>query len=396
MICNELKKIFRPGRILIVILVMLITLLISTAYKPLYSPYFSWFDFHAAFARELQANGFDSYTDDAEEWMRQELDEIYEEYEKFFREDPLFYENGIVTYEDFANLEDTGELASEMGSRVFQKFDSVRDRLNPEWKREIIEGMLAIGEQLKNKDITMFTQNYNLTPSEKNEIEKIVGSGKWRSLLPEGVVYNTNIYWQSVLYGMILCVFILIAPYMTTENVQKVRTLQYVTKTGRKVLNTQLIASIAAALIYYVIAAAVFMLVFTINHHYEDFAHMGIFSLTYEAYRLTMPYGIYLIIILMLCLASVLVAAMVAFAVSLTSMDYISCFLKAIPAAAAVCLIHSTFMFNGNVFSVISVYNQMLFHIKGIELILSAIALTVWALLLKWLKAHAAARDLLI
>ena len=382
MLLRELKKIYRLPQVLIIALLMFIIFHLSGSAVRIRSGYYSWFDHEAAFTRELQEAGFSEFDDDAEIWMRKKLQEIYGQYEAYFAEDPLFYENGIVTWQDFEEWDIPEEILDEALDNLNHQFNPVYTELTVSWRRQIIERMLECADVFKNSAVSVFEKNYYMTNSERRDLKRVVRDNSWRSLLPEGTVYNTNLFWRLILCGMIVSVFILICPYLTSENVQKMRSLQYVTKTGRKLLRHQLLAVITASLILYLIWTVVFLGVFTLDHHYESFFNMRIISLTFDMFRFNMTYFMYLVIILLLCSAAVLIAAAISFVISCTSMNYISMFLKMIVGCGAVCLLHSTLLFEGDVFSWTNWYNR-LFHLRGIEIIITIGSLLIWALILR-------------
>ena len=392
MIVRELKRIVRPWQTAVLLLLLVVTFMM---YMPFDSGRnYSWYDYEAAFARELQKKGFDSFTEDAEVWMRQELEQIRAQYEAYFAEDPLFFENGIVTWDDFDQWEIPEEMISEVIDHLDRRFNPVLNELTVSWKRQIIERMLSCAEIFESGDISVFVKNYGLTVSEQKDLEKILSEERWRSLLPDGTVYNTNQYWKAILYGLILSVFFLITPYLTSENVQKMRSLQYSSKTGRKILVCQFFAALLASVILFLVWAGIFLILFETEHHYSSFFNMGIFGLNYDVSRFTMSYFTYLTVILFLCFAAVMTAMSVSCMIAYTSTNYISMFLKMILGAGAVCMVHSTWMFEGEVFSMANLYNR-LFHVKGIEIILTVCVLILCGFIIIRLILRCEKEDLL-
>lgn len=120
---------------------------------------------------------------------------------------------------------------------------------------------------------------------------------------------------------------------------------------------------------------------------------MGIFSQTSTVYRFTIPYVCCLSIILILCLSEVIIAVCAVSAVSFTSSDYISMFLKAIMFSVIICIMHSSLIITENVFSVTNVYGR-LFPIRGSEIITTATVI-FWLFILHKLLSYAENNDLL-
>lgn len=203
------------------------------------------------------------------------------------------------------------------------------------------------------------------TPAEQARIKDIIQNKKRDGILYYQIMGNVMEYWRWASVFIILSVMVLAAHVITKDTLAGIRTLQYSSKCGRKVLKTQFFATVLSAATLTVLEMLIFVAVYA-KLGTEQFWNSPINSF-YEGdiYWFDLSYGQYVLSILLLTALFAGGAAGIAFFLSCFSRNYISLMLKIIPVFFVLGMLG-----NKCIAYLFSFKNQLygLTGVKGIEL----------------------------
>jgi len=305
----------------------------------------------------------------------EELDDAYRtlhdkyrnEFNEIVKAEPIFAEIGVSDYESYRKFEDKrcysnlapeeieALISGEADYGAYEPFDPEADYSLPPNADEIYYEIRGYGRgilrgldyRLKFID-TILKERYELLDELKdieydyvpgyaiNAIHKLIDSGAKRDIFPGYPFMREACYVFMVLAIMImLTVCLLFAPVLTRDNMTGVRSLQYSSKTGRKVEKIQLCAMLSAAfLIAAVEIGAVFALFLNSPWKYFLDCRLNSFINSYAYSWFPGTFGQYLLCMAGLILAVSIGAALIIFMLSRASKNYISLLLCMIPALA--------------------------------------------------------------
>lgn len=170
------------------------------------------------------------------------------------------------------------------------------------------------------------------TTVERARVKDIIQNKKRDGILHYQVVGNIMEYWRWASVFIVLSVMVLTAPVITKDALTGVRKLQYSSKCGRKIFKTQFFATILSSAILTVLEVLIFTSLYAKlrtgqfwNSPINSF-YMG------DVYWYDLSYGQYVLFILLLVALFAGGAAGMAFFLSCFSRNYISLMLKIIPA----------------------------------------------------------------
>lgn len=185
--------------------------------------------------------------------------------------------------------------------------------------------------ELRYKELDDSLEENLFAPAEQIRVRDIIQNKKRDGILPYEIMGNAMEYWRWVSVFIVLSVMVLLAPAVTKDTLTGVRTLQYSSKHGRKILNTQLLAAILSAIGIAVLEVFIFV-VFYMKHGTFQFWDNPINSFFFgDIYWFDLSFGQYLLVILLLIALFTGGTAGVAFFLSCFSRNYISLMLKIIP-----------------------------------------------------------------
>ena len=290
------------------------------------------------------------------------------ELEQIISENPLFAKAGVTDYTSFHELERKiefnyidPELLQDKDNLLinYPDYDFNKDySLTPaEQKIENQALLFHIPPALKYSKIKYIANEYERIPKNKEFFTEkfdlgIAASGKKRikeiydnvevlNILPGHGIYNIKTIFPALAIMILAALCILLAPVITKDNMSGLLSLQYSSKTGRKILSRQLAAVIFTAFIVALInIAAVFG--FFIKTVLYTFLKSGLNSFiepfAYSFFKGN--FGQYLIAVSILIIVFSVTSAMFIFFLSKLSKNYISLLLGLVPTGtllAALC-----------------------------------------------------------
>ena len=248
---QELKKIWRPG---ILVGIVLLGLIYYYMFPSFYIEYFS--NGPSAQAEfELSVEWVARYGPTLEPEERAELDgRLAEEIAKFNRQLKDFPEAaaaGITDYESF-------RAASEQNAGDPQLMWAIQDGSNCD-TISIIRHML---ERYDDPRDYLWEHDYFefYTPQEKAQILAV---NSWpMSLLSGSVMDSTNYYLKYLARWTAISVILLLSPTLVRDRLRQTRPIQWSSRRGRRVLHTQLAAGLVSALLLSVVNVTIYAIPF--------------------------------------------------------------------------------------------------------------------------------------
>ena len=371
---EELKKIWRPG---ILVGIVLLGLIYYYMFPSFYIEYFS--NGPSAQAEfELSVEWVARYGPTLEPEERAELDgRLAEEIAKFNRQLKDFPEAaaaGITDYESF-------RAASEQNAGDPQLMWAIQDGSNCD-TISIIRHML---ERYDDPRDYLWEHDYFefYTPQEKAQILAV---NSWpRSLLSGSVMDSTNYYLKYLARWTAISVILLLSPTLVRDRLRQTRPIQWSSRRGRRVLHTQLAAGLVSALLLSVVNVTIYAIPFLAQGPLA----LKDCSLGNSVWGGGTPwfnwaYGQYLVILTGMVLALGIGIGAVTLFLSRFSDNYVSMLLKAFPLFVAM----------GGFFAVWVINHAFFFHpawdyadffvSKGAEAVCIAVLLFAGAALTGW------------
>ena len=166
--------------------------------------------------------------------------------------------------------------------------------------------------------------------------EDLAASDLRHSLLPGSVKTSTREYGKDLAVWCVLSVVLLLSPTLVRDRLRNTRPMQWASRRGRAVLNTQMGAALLSALALTAINLTVYAIPFLAQGPLR-FAACGLGGLWgWGTPWFDWSYGVYLLVLAALLLALSLWAAGLTVFLSQYSGSYIAMLLKAVPLFVAV------------------------------------------------------------
>ena len=399
---QEMKKIWRPG-------VLAAIVLIGAMFYKL-RPDFYREHFGGDYAiYQMSVEWAEKYGPTMEQSERDELDaQLAEEKETFSQliaNIPEAVEAGLTDYDsyvDFCRNDDRDHNTGIIDPYVYT--EDYRQRWDFIWyiwrntNCERIEDLerfmssydLAIEEPTSSWEYFLSTS----TPQEQARVLELKAMDQ-RDYLPSPLYSATVNYFRYLATWNIMGVILLLSPTLVRDRLRRVRSTQWSSRTGRGVLNTQIMAGLASSLLFSMISAAVYSALFLANGVllFKDFPIYGIYSSCW----FDMTYGQYVLALVGLALLAGLITGALTLFFSNYSGNYVAMLLKAVPLLvvlwvaisnleSCIFFFHRTYLFNGEL---------VLYWPKGLEFVLYALLLALGLGLCAWTCARQKKKELL-
>ena len=165
---------------------------------------------------------------------------------------------------------------------------------------------------------------------------ELAGSEMAHSLLPSSVKHSTQEYGKDLAVWCVLSIILLLSPTLVRDRLRGTRPMQWASRRGRVVLNTQMGAALLSALVLTAINLAVYAVPFLAQGPLQ-FSACGLDGIwEWGTPWFNWTYGTYLLVLVGLLLALSLGAAGLTVFLSQYSGNYIAMLLKALPLFVAV------------------------------------------------------------
>lgn len=370
---QELKKIWRPG---ILVGIILLGLIYYYMFPSFYIEHFS----NGPSAQEefnLSVKWVARYGPTLEPEERAELDSrLAEEIAKFNRQLEEFPEAVAVGITDYTSFR-----AADQSDENTQLMWDIRDGTNY-YTIENIQQMTELCDlQRDYRGQPEFFQYY--TPKEQAQMLAV---DSWpKSLLSRSVMDSTNSYLKYLAQWTTVSVILLLSPILVRDRLRRTRPLQWSSQRGRQVLHTQLAAGLVSALLLSVVNIAVYAVPFLAQGPLA----LRDCPLGNSVWDTGIPwfnwtYGQYLGILTGMVLALGIGIGAVTLFLSRFSDSYVSMLLKAFPLLVAVGGFFATWVMNHAFFFHPAWDYADFFVSKGAEAVCIAVLLIMGAALTGW------------
>ena len=376
----ELKKIWSPG-------VLAALILLGAAYywiRPgFYIEYFcSGPSAQAEF--ELPLDWVRRYGPTVEPSERAEIDAQLEEQERLFSEAlraiPEAAELGVSDYDSFEDFKNRFYHENE------DMDDSEKERINA----FITQVFFSSDTNYETvRALRIFLEAYDQEPETARrygafgasqrldtlcwERVQALQAGALRGVIPFQVHFSTMSYFEYLALWCMLSVIVLLSPALVRDRMHRIRSAQWTSRWGRRILNAQLTAGLFSGLLLTVLNMGIYAVPF-LTRRVLPLLDVPLYSIWpgsgYPWFDWT--YGQYLLALLGLTAGLALTASGLTLVLSQYSGNYVSMLLKALPLCVALCLLGALIMYDPFFFSN---YLTRFLTLPGGEIICTALLL---------------------
>ena len=398
MMWEEWKKIWRPGRIL---LLVLLGYLFYAMFLEDYA--------YRLFSADPQTQGMlavsaeltDRYGTSLSE---EEITEVYEYwlalcdqmdmYVRGFELAKKYGLDGYAAYKEFytKTVENVGEAAADQ-NEAYMDAMRIENYLNSEATgnilgraqaaRHLLDCYETAWEFAADPDPTLLPYPFMYAEWTGEDIENMIDTfygedALWQNLLPAEVPMYTWSYMSSLCIWMCLSVCLLLSPLLVTDRMNRMQSLQYSSKRGRSVYRIQFGTAMLSAFVLSTVNLCVFLGVFKttgIGAFWENRMYSFI-NIEGWICMMNWTYGTWYRILVVLAYLVALGVAALAFVLSRSSANYIVMLLKMIPmflAAAFICLFlfwqafyYDNFIYSSVPVPYVEAYSAVLLFLTGL------------------------------
>lgn len=260
-IFNEIKKIFRPVNVAIIILITAVI----------------WFLF-MTFNIENFPNGSDKYIYDVSVKIlneygtsmdKEEFEDLKKYREKRAKEaseylltKDVFVKSGLSTYDEFVNRAENKSV-----EKLDELYSNIMFEENNYLFWELQELDYAI-DRYENKDFWIGLGGLDENQAQKQRHENIRNSDATYSPLNFRIMENYHALIFGITLLILICVPTLVIPIFINDNKNKVNYILYSSKTGRKLFEKKIVASIVASFVLATVQLGILFVVYKANNTY--------------------------------------------------------------------------------------------------------------------------------
>ena len=367
MIKEEIKKIWRPGIIAVLILTGAVFYAMFLNFYVQYFPNGPQMDGLMRTAEQWAEEYGTSLSPDEAAKAKAAYPKLIAEADRYTASNSLFKEHGVNSYDEFKEFYNKAvySVSGQIGVDEQKLYSDANIMLN-----------YLQSEETKNIDgriyaLDTYTQMYDSWLSalqaaeyEKKELfnaNKLLSDGVlWQNMLPNEITDTASRYFSNLLVWIIVSVCLLISPLTVRDKMRKMRQLQWSSRHGRKILNTQFKASVLSAIALTTINILLFGPVFLLK----------IPSVFFDCHMLSFMQGSlpwfnwtlrgWLAVMVLLSYAAGVSAASAAFFLSRYSQNLVAMLLKLIPLIIISAIIAMKLLVNA------FYYSSPLYKISGI------------------------------
>lgn len=349
MLREELKKIWRPG-------ILLILLLLGAVY------YMMFLDFYIVHfpngpnseamietaADLVKAYGTTLEPEELEEFAAT-IPELKAKADAYIRVYPPAQERGFDSYSAFLEFQNETSLYSgELSEAEQEKYTAAMLIQNYLWSDETdnIYGRLYATQVYVREygvwqanGVDLQTRAYDMGYSTReyvNAEKSFFGEDHaWRNIMPYEVPEATSTYLGYLLVWMSLSVCILLSPVLVRDRMRAMRPLQWSARRGRGILKIQFTAAMLSAFLMTTVNLFIFGGLFLTNG-ISVFADSRMFSFMMTGFCwVNWSYSVWCAVLIIMCYLVTLGTAALAFFLSRFSGNYVAMLLKLIPLIVA-------------------------------------------------------------
>lgn len=316
-IFNEIKKIYRPVNVAIITLITAVI----------------WFLF-MTFNIENFPNGSDKYIYDVSVKIlneygtsmdKEEFEDLKKYREKRAKEaseylltKDVFVKSGLSNYDEFVNRAENKsiEKLDELSSNIMFEENNYLF-----WELQELDYVI---DRYENKDFRIGLGGLDENQAQKQRHESIRNSDATYSPLNFRIMENYHALIFGITLLILICVPTLVIPIFINDNKNKVNYIQYSSKTGRKLFEKKIVASIISSFVVATVQLGVLLVVYKANNTYMfwDCSINSAISDMASWYDIT--FGQYIILSVVLNYIVAFITCMISIFVSSKASTYIS------------------------------------------------------------------------
>lgn len=328
-ILSELKKIWRPY-------ILIILGVLGLGYYFLFSSFYVDYFYNGSEAKsdfELSYNWSKLYgnTLDLSEIkeINIELENEVEIFNKSLKDNPVALENSIISLESFREYRNEvlqGKVNNINEEIVYSIIDSTNY-----FKIQQLERFLEFYESLIQTNNLNHYTNMGYSEEIANRIYQLKNNQESWGYLPTSVLESTIEYLKYLAIWVVLSNTLLFSPVLVKDKVNSIRPIQWTSKKGRKIFDTQFKSSLISAITLTSINVIIYVILLLPNKPFS-FWNLSLNSIWYGIVSwLDWNYGTYFLVLIFIIYVLSIISAMITFFLSRFSNNYISMLLKAIP-----------------------------------------------------------------
>lgn len=370
MMREELKKIWKPGRIL---LLLLLGYLFYMLFLEFYINYYFTDPVSEGMlivSEELIDRYGTSLSEEEMAEVKESWPSLLEEADMCVKGFELAKKYGLDSYEEYREfytntVENVGETSADL-DEAYADAMRIENYLKSEETGNIFGRIRAMGILLDSyesaqtfaADPSLLAGTFMYVDCTKKELSHIADTlfgeeALWQNILPWVAPESFMLYMTFLCVWMCLSVCLLLSPLLVTDRMSRMWSLQYSSKRGRGVYRTQFGAAMLSAFLLATVNLSLFLGIFQttgVGIFWESRMYSFIEML---AIRVNWTYGTWCVVLVVLSYLVTLGVAALAFVLSRSCANYIVMLLKMIPlflAAAIFCLFLFRFAFCYNNF----------------------------------------------
>lgn len=384
---EEMKKIWRPG---IVLALVVLGFVYYTMFLEFYVDYFPNGAQNAGIllaGEELVQNYGTSISAEEMSDFEKTLPALHKEADRIVRESELGKKYDLTTYEEYtAFCQEAGREASAQGTsadlnETYADSMRLRSYLQGEetgniegrlygafWMSKAYRARETYGADLETDDKKTYSNQ------EAAHIQAaFFGSGQmWQNVLPFEVPQTIGAYTGYLLIFICLSICMLLAPLLVHDRMSRMLPLQYSSKRGRRIYNSQLAAVLLTAFLITTAELAVFGWLLS-GHGTAVFYPCRMYS--FAVMQFCFPnwtHGTWCMVLAALCYLTAFGTAGIVFFLSGTCGNYIVMLLRVLPVAVVMAVISPKMM--GDAFY----FENVLYRMSGVPYIEGMFAVVVF------------------
>ena len=306
--------------------------------------------------------------------IRTELNNAKAIFDRQIQAFPAAATYGITSYDDYSLFESTYHASLEDGSAdvdtdIEEFIYEITDKTNLTTVKAI-KNTLEDHELLADKSLTAFTEDDDMSAKERARLSQLDSSDIKFGYIPDALLNATTGLITALVIWISVSILILLSPTIVRDKLNRVQNIQFCSRAGRRVYNTQVHAAIlsgAALTVLNCMALAGILM----SKGILAFRNFYIFSTDYIPW-VDWTYGRYLLVVMLISLGLGICVTMLTVFLSGKSKGYIGMIMK---AALLMIVLMNFFGMLPLVTRPFYMFNPMGFqlHAKGGEMITLAI-----------------------
>ncbi len=366
MLKEEMKKIWRPGMLAVLVLLGFVYYTMFLEFHIHYFPNGPQNAGEFMVAADLVRESGTRMTDEVKKRLTQMLSKLYAEADAYVSEFAYTKQYGLTTFEEYTGFYQNavenvaGGQAADLNA-MYADAMRLSAYLTSEETGNIEGRIYGAKSILERYDAAVAGETEpDYLPGEDGEPgreyfhaqETFYGSDEaWRNILPAQVTEATSDYLGRLLVWQCLSISILLSPLLVRDRMSRMRGLQWSSRAGRKIFTVQLKGALLSALLLNLFNLLLFGGLF-LSRGSGVFFRCGMYSFLYAAFCWpNWTYGIWCAVLVLLGLLVSTGLAAAVFVLSRYSNNYIGMLLKLIPVIAAAAIFCPKLMANGFYFN---------------------------------------------